>query len=168
MRPKRTVRKPTRWTAEEWRRIEEAARAHNVPPLRFVRESALGAAHPGYPASRSAPRPRRRPADQLAGEIGRVLNNLGQLNKLAEDEKHAHAIRLLSQAIRLTEEALPAVPERGEEAASLVRQLVEAGRGLNEVTHRANRVGELPSYAELYEAVARAYAVVRSIRRLRR
>jgi hypothetical protein len=38
--PRRTVRKPTRWTPEEWARVTDAARARCVPPLRYVREAA--------------------------------------------------------------------------------------------------------------------------------
>jgi hypothetical protein len=35
MRCKRTVRRPTRWTPDEWRRVEAAAEARNVPSARF-------------------------------------------------------------------------------------------------------------------------------------
>jgi hypothetical protein len=40
--PKRTVRKPIRWTPQEWSRVEDAARARGIPPLRFVREALVG------------------------------------------------------------------------------------------------------------------------------
>lgn len=43
MRCKRTVRRPTRWTPDEWRQVETAADARNVPPARFVREAVLNA-----------------------------------------------------------------------------------------------------------------------------
>src|SRR5688572_24861817 len=39
---RRTLRKPTRWTPEEWAQVERAAAARGVPPLRYVREAALG------------------------------------------------------------------------------------------------------------------------------
>lgn len=38
---RRTVRKLTVWSADEWRSVEDAARPSGVPPLRFVREAAL-------------------------------------------------------------------------------------------------------------------------------
>jgi hypothetical protein len=37
MPSRRTVTKPTVWTPEEWRHIEEAAAACGVRPLRYVR-----------------------------------------------------------------------------------------------------------------------------------
>ena len=47
MRAKRTIRKPTRWPPDEWRSVEDAARARRLPPLRFVREAVLGAVQTG-------------------------------------------------------------------------------------------------------------------------
>ena len=47
--PRRTVRKPTRWTAEEWARVTDAARPLGIPALRFVREAALEKAAQGTP-----------------------------------------------------------------------------------------------------------------------
>lgn len=46
MPSRRTVRKPTVWTPEEWRHIEEAAVADGVRPLLYVREAALAAELP--------------------------------------------------------------------------------------------------------------------------
>jgi len=42
----RTVRKPTVWTAKEWRHIEEAAVACGVRTLRYVCHAALAAELP--------------------------------------------------------------------------------------------------------------------------
>ena len=61
MPPRRTVRKPTRWTPEEWAQVEAEARARGVPPLRYVREVALG----------RPPAPRRtRAGDELVKQLG--------------------------------------------------------------------------------------------------
>jgi hypothetical protein len=70
--PRRTVRKPTRRTAEEWARVTDAARPLGIPALRFVREAALEKAAQG---TAPAPPKRRHPADQLAHQLARVLNN---------------------------------------------------------------------------------------------
>jgi hypothetical protein len=61
MRPKRTLRRPTRWTAAEWQQVEAAAGERGVPPLRFVREIALEAADGKLPAGRRRARPNPRP-----------------------------------------------------------------------------------------------------------
>src|SRR5688500_5561157 len=55
MRRRRTIRNPTRWSPDEWRAVEAAARAHRIPPLRFIREAALVVAQGG-----TAPAPPRR------------------------------------------------------------------------------------------------------------
>jgi hypothetical protein len=47
MRGKRTVRRPTRWTPDEWRRVEDFAEALNVPSARFIREAVLAAVEDG-------------------------------------------------------------------------------------------------------------------------
>lgn len=63
MRLRRTIRKPTRWTPAEWARVEDAARTRGVPPLRFVREAALGA--PPAPAPQRARRAKWPPRGHL-------------------------------------------------------------------------------------------------------
>src|SRR4051812_43637971 len=65
---RRTIRKLTCWSDDEWRRVEDAARAarppNGVPPLRFVREAALEKAGKG-----TAPPRRRRVADELVHQL---------------------------------------------------------------------------------------------------
>ncbi|HET7228405.1 MAG TPA: hypothetical protein VFJ16_00240 [Longimicrobium sp.] len=90
MPSRRTIKKPTRWTPEEWRHIEEAARARGVPPLRYVREAALAAKLP--------PRVRRRGSHELVKQLMRLLNNLHQLERVAEAEAAHRAV----EAIRAT------------------------------------------------------------------
>jgi hypothetical protein len=72
MATKRTVRKPTIWTTEEWSRIATAARARGTPPLRYVREAALG----------HAPVPRQRQNDVIL-QLGSLLCCIRQLQTLA-------------------------------------------------------------------------------------
>ena len=84
MPSRRTIKKPTRWTPEEWRHIEEAARARGVPPLRYVREAAL--------AARLPPRVRRRGSHELVKQLMRLLNNLHQLERVAEAEAAHRAV----------------------------------------------------------------------------
>lgn len=59
MRSTRTIRQDTRWTPEEWDCVEEAARAHRMPPLRYVREAALVAARERNAMASSSPVRRR-------------------------------------------------------------------------------------------------------------
>ncbi len=100
-RARRTVRKPTRWTDAEWRRVEDAAPVAGVPALRFVREAALekadalrGAAPPPAPARR------RRAGDELVHQLARVLNNLRQFQRVAEDDWDEDSVRLIGEVIR--------------------------------------------------------------------
>jgi hypothetical protein len=117
MRCKRTVRRPTRWTPDEWRRVEAAADARNVPTARFVREAVLAAVEDG--ASPTRPRPiRRRIRDELVHQLGRVLNNLRQLERIADDEGEQDAVRVAEHVSRAVEAAIRRAPTRGTEAAA--------------------------------------------------
>ena len=159
MRCKRDVRRPTRWTPDEWRRVEAAADARNVPPARFVREAVLAAVEDG--ASPTRPRPmRRRVRDELVHQLGRVLNNLRQLERIAADEGEPDAVRVAEHVSRAVEAAIRRAPTRGAEAAPLVARLVEEGRALNELVHRANTAEALPPDAELVPALTSVYAFV--------
>lgn len=157
MRCKRTVRRPTRWTPDEWRRVEDAARARRVPPARFVREAVLGAVEHGAPAA--APR-RRRVRDELVHQLGRVLNNLRQLERVAVEDGEEDMGRIAGFAARAVEAAIRRAPTRAADAAPLLAQLVEAGRALNEVAHRANTDEALPPDEEVILAVTRVYGFV--------
>ncbi len=126
-RPRRIIRKPTRWTPDEWARVEDAARARGVPPLRYVREAALGA----------PPAPRRRQRDELTRQLGRVLNNLRQLHRVAEDNWADDAAARIHQTIRATEAAINGAPAPGTTAAEAVQVIVVAGRARNELVHGA-------------------------------
>lgn len=150
MRPKRTVRKPTRWTPDEWRRVEAAARARRIPPLRFVRESALGAVEGGA----APPTPRRRVRDELVHQLARVLNNLRQLERVAREEGADAMAALIASSAYLTERAIKAAPGRAREAAALLEPLITAGRALNELTHRANTDEALPPNREVLAVLA--------------
>lgn len=159
MRCKRTVRRPTRWTPDEWRRVEAAAAARKVPPARLVREAVLAAVEDADDSTR--PRPvRRRVRDELVHQLGRVLNNVRQLERIAADEGEPDLLRLTEHVSRAVEAAIRRAPARGAEAAPLVARLVEVGRALNEIAHRANTDEALPPDTELLPALTSVYAFV--------
>lgn len=141
--PRRTIRKLTCWHADEWARVEDAARKRGVPPLRYVREAAIGA-----PSTS-----KRRSRDELTRQLGRVLNNLRQLHAVAVEDWAAAAARI-QRTISVTEAAIRAAPAPGTTAAAAVQVIVVAGRALNELAHRAHAdEDELPPDAELLPAL---------------
>ncbi|HET7463739.1 MAG TPA: hypothetical protein VFJ82_20965 [Longimicrobium sp.] len=158
-RPNRTVRKPTRWTPEEWRSVEDAARARGIPPLRFVREAALERARPGSAPTRL---PTRRAGDELAHQFADVLNNLRQLQRVAEDDGNDEAAARIGEVIDMTEMALATAPERAREAEPMIAAVIQAGIALNEVAHRANAAKCLPPLREVMEALASVETLVTS------
>lgn len=143
-RPRRTIRKPTRWTPDEWARVEDHARKRGVPPLRYVREAALGA----------PPAPKRRARDELIRQLGRVLNNLRQLHTVAVEDWADAAAARIQQTIGATEAAIRSAPAPGTTTAEAVHVIVVAGRALNELVHGAHAdEDELPPDAELLPAL---------------
>lgn len=159
--PRRTVRKPTRWLPHEWEAITEAARPLGIPALRFVREAALEKAATG---KRPAPPKRRRPADDLVHQLARVLNNLRQLERLAEDDGLADAAALIAATADAAEAAIRAAPGAARVAAPLLAELVPLGVALNEMAHRANGAGEIPPDVELLDMLGQVDAAVRRVR----
>lgn len=157
---RRPIRKLTVWSAEEWERVEEAARPSGVPPLRYVREATLAKAaqEGGRPG---APPRRRRVADELVHQLARVLNNLRQLHAVALDDGHDEAAALIDGVAAVATAATEAAPERAEEAAPLVALLLPAGTALNEMAHRANTAEQLPPDAELLSVLAAVEDAVR-------
>jgi hypothetical protein len=151
---RRTIRKLTIWSGDEWRRVEDAARPSGVPPLRFVREAALEKAGKG-----AAPSRRRRRADELVHQLARVLNNLRQLHRVAEDDWDEDSARLIAAVIAAVEAATAAPPERGPDASAMLAEVRAAGAALNELAHRANAAEYVP--AEGPEVLAAVYATVR-------
>ena len=111
MRCKRTVRRPTRWTPTKWRRVEAAAPARKVPPARLVREAVLAAVEDADNSIR--PRPvRRRVRDELVHQLGRVLNNVRQLERIAADEGEPDLLRVTEHVSRGVEAAIPRAVRR--------------------------------------------------------
>ena len=153
MRARRTIRKPTRWTPEEWAHVEAQARARGVPPLRFVREAALGGTAAGAA---------RRPGDELVQQLGRILNNLRQLVRVAEADGADAAAALVEATAQVVEAALRSAPApRARGAAAMLDALVPAGVALNALAHRANASEELPPDAELLDALEAVEAALR-------
>jgi hypothetical protein len=162
---RRTIRKPTRWTPEEWRQIEDAAAAHGVPPLRYVREAALAGKLPPRAQTRAHVRQGRH---ALVRQLTRVLSNLNQLARVADAEGAGGAILALESTIATTESAVPvaaAHPAPAVELAALTNALRDAGRYLNEIARHANGIKELPPYAELGEALSRILTAVHAVLR---
>lgn len=143
---RRTIRKTTVWTPDEWRHIEEEARTRGVPPMRHVREVALAAELP--------PHTRRRRVHALVRELKWVLNNLHQLLHLAEDDGAATVAAALESTIRIAQDAAKAAAARRSSAESLVVAVREAGRVLNELTHQAHIAEAFPADEELGAALA--------------
>ena len=161
MPSRRTIKKPTRWTAEEWRRIEDAARTHGMPPLRYVREAALAAKL----APRARVRVRGRGSHELVNQLSRVLNNLRQLEGAAEEEAVHTAVAAIRSTIDLAEAAVRAASGRPGSAHPLIVAVRDAGQLLNEVAHQAHVAEELPSDGELGEALRRIQTAVGDVLR---
>lgn len=142
----RTIRKPTLWTPEEWRRIEDAAQLRRVPPLRHVREAALAAQLP--------PAADRRGAHALMEQFHRVLNNLNQLLRLADADGAHIAAAALERTIRITELAAEAAAARRGSAHVLIIRVREAGMFLNELARKAHGSDDLPSDEDLRHALS--------------
>jgi hypothetical protein len=159
MRPNRTVRRPTRWTPDEWRRVEDAAEARSIPPARFVRETVLGACEGGASPAR------RRECDELVQQLGRVLNNLRQLERAAENERAPELVRLTAFVASATEVAIRAAPTGAAKAGPLLAELTGAGRALNEIARRANVEEALPPDEVFIPAVTAVYRIVQRCRR---
>lgn len=158
-KPRRTIRKLTCWTADEWQRVEEAARPRGVPPLRYVREAALTHAASGGELRPPQVR-RRRTADELVHQLARVMNNLQQLQRVAEDEWDDDSALLFAAVIQTAEMATRAAPERSPAAAAILADLKPAGVALNDLAHRANAAESLPPEAEVHAVVHALYAVL--------
>ncbi|HEY0019465.1 MAG TPA: hypothetical protein VGC13_24400 [Longimicrobium sp.] len=151
-RPKRTIRKPTRWSPDEWRAVEAAARARHIPALRFVREATLATAQSGDPTA--APPRRRLVRDELVHQLARVLNNLRQLERVADEDGAAAVAALAAASAHLTEQAIKAAPGRAREAAAVITPIITAGRVLNELVHAGHADEALPSTREIVAALA--------------
>jgi hypothetical protein len=143
---RRIIRKTTVWIPDEWRHIEDAARACGIPPLRYVREAALAAKLP--------PHTRRRRVHALVREFKWVLNNLHQLLRLAEGDGASAVAAALESTIHIIQDAARAAAARRSSAESVVAAVREAGRILNELTHQAHIAEALPPDEELGAALA--------------
>ena len=82
-----------------------------------------------------------------AHQLARVLNNVRQLHRVADDDWDEDAAQLIAAVIRMAEDATAAAPEAARDAAPLLAELVPAGVALNELTHRANAAEYVPAEA---------------------
>ncbi|HEX2209287.1 MAG TPA: hypothetical protein VHG93_16540, partial [Longimicrobium sp.] len=136
-----------------------------VPPLRYVREAALAGQLPPRAAGRVRA---RHGAHELVRQLKRLLNNLNQLARVADQEGDDGAAEALAITICTTESAVKAAAARrgGADAlAAITAEVVEAGRNLNEVTHGAHIVEELPPIDELAAALSRILVAVHQVLR---
>ncbi len=145
MPSRRTVRKPTVWTPEEWRHIEAAAVACGVRPLRYVRQAALAAELP--------PCTRRRGARALLHEFTAVLETLHQFLRLAQAAGAPSITAAIESTIRITSEAAEAAAARRGSAEPLIIAVREAGRVLDGLAHRARAAHAFPADEELGAAL---------------
>jgi hypothetical protein len=172
--PRRTLRKATRWTPEECSQIEQAAAVRSVPPLRYVREAALGSAAGAGDAgdagdvggsttsSRGRTKASRR-AHDFVNQLARVLNNLRQIQRVAEVDGDEGAVGLLIAAAAFVEDAISLSPATlGERATDALAGLVEVGVALNALAHRVNTVEEVPPADELHAVLAQVQSAVRN------
>jgi hypothetical protein len=162
--PRRTIRKPTNWSPKEWDHIEEAAHACGVPPLRYVREAALRCPVPDGIVPAPRPTEANNRAGEAANQLGRVLNNLRQLVRVAELDGDRGGAAVLVEAASQVEDAVLRLPSalRRDTADALAR-LVDAGIGLNALAHRANGTEELPSQGDLFVALMEVEAAVQAL-----
>ena len=139
--------------------MADAARERGgIAPLRFVREAAREAAASGGPAPQQARR--RRAGDELIHALARVMNNLQQLRRVAEDDWHDDAMQLIDAVLLTAEQATRAAPERGSAAAAILADLHPAGVALNELAHRANTDETLPPDAEVWAVLDTLHAAL--------
>lgn len=145
MPSRRTVRKPTVWTPEEWRHIEEAARACGARPSRYVRQASLAAELP--------PCTRRRGARALRHELAAVLDTLQQFLRLTDGAGHPSITAAIESTIRITNEAAEAAAARRGSAEPLIIAVREAGCVLHALAHQARAADALPADEELGTAL---------------
>jgi hypothetical protein len=170
-RTRRTIRKLTCWSPDEWTRIEEAISTAGVPALRFVREAALEKADailggapppPTQPTQPTPPVPRARalrsPGEELVHQLSRVLNNLNQLHRIAEIDGDYDSAQLIAAVIHTAEAATIAAPEGAAKANALLAELGPVGTALNEVARSANGAEQLPPDAG--EVLVRVFVTV--------
>lgn len=154
----REQRKPRgllRATDEEWAVICDRAKEHGRPIMSWAREHLLGA--PSPPAAKR----RARANASCVNQLGRILNNLRQLGRVAEDDGDHAAVERLSAMAAAVESAIVVRPEPRAATSEALAELVAAGVALNALAHRANAVEELPPAAELDPALAAVQAAVR-------
>ncbi|HEY7771430.1 plasmid mobilization protein [Longimicrobium sp.] len=158
---RRTLRKPTRWTPEEWAQVERAAADRGVPPLRYVREAALGTPPAPQPGRGQPLTPARR-ARSLWHQLARVGNNLHQLRRVAEIDGDDDGVRVLTAAAGSVEYVISAAPTMlGARGDEVIASVIEAGNALNALAHRANTAEELPPMDALRSVLAQVEKAVR-------
>lgn len=154
----REQRKPRgllRATDEEWTAICALAKEAGRPTMSWVREHCTGA--PPTPASRR----RARGTSSRLHQLSRILNNLRQLGRVAEENGDDLAVERLAAVAAEVEAIAVARPDPRAAAPAALAALVAAGVELNALAHRANAQEALPAATELDPALAAVLAAVR-------
>ncbi|MDB4950448.1 MAG: hypothetical protein JWM27_3097 [Gemmatimonadetes bacterium] len=154
----REPRKPRgllRATDEEWKAICDLAKEAGRPTMSWVREHCTGA-----PPAQASRRRARRIGSRLH-QLSRILNNLRQLGRIAQEDGDDLAAERLATIAADVEAVAMARPDPRAAEPAAVAALVAAGVQLNTLAHRANSHEELPPAAELDDAVAAVLAAIR-------
>lgn len=164
MSTRRTLRRPTRWTPEEWVQIEESARRCGVPPARYVREAALGRTPPEHPHPVPRATDDRVRGNALLNQLSRVLSNLRQLTRVAEIDGDVAASEVLAAYTRRVEDAAARAPASIDQGADAdLTELIETGVALNALARRANGMEQVPADEELRPALSDLLSAVDAI-----
>lgn len=154
-RERRKPRGLLRATDEEWARICDRAKEHGRPTMTWAREQLLGA-----PSAQPAARRARGSASRVH-QLGRILNNLRQLGRVAEVDGDDGAAQQLAELAAEVETSIAARPDPRATTPAALAALVAAGVALNALAHRANTEEEIPVVAELDAALAGVRAALR-------
>lgn len=154
-RERRKPRGLLRATDAEWAVICSRAKEAGRPTMTWAREHLAGGP-PAPPASRRAAQTTSR-----VKQLGRILNNLRQLGRVADEDGDTSAADRLAAVAQEVEVAIMARPDPRASASAALDALLAAGVELNELAHRANTHEELPPAAELDPVLAAVLAAVR-------
>lgn len=154
----REQRKPRgllRATDEEWKAICALAKEAGRPTMSWVREHCTGA--PPAPVARRL----ARGTNSRLHQLSRILNNLRQLGRVADEDGDTPAADRIAAVAAEVEAVAMARPDPRATAPAALEALVAAGVELNTLAHRANTQEELPATTELDAALAAVLAAVR-------
>lgn len=131
------------------------AREAGRPTMTWAREHLAGA-RPAAVASRRASH-----ATNRVKQLGRILNNLRQLGRVADEDGDTSTADRLAAVAAEVEAAIVARDAPGTPTPAALDALVRAGVELNDLAHRANTHEEVPPTAELDPVLLAVLGAVR-------